>query len=143
MTACDFRSVSVDELRRRYFAVYSNPTWTSGLSKVSTSTTDRSVTSSRSTMIVRWCSARVYVTRSCHTLMMTWRTAFACRATLPPAHSASSATPSSNTPDVRTFSQRRLTPPLPCGRSTRVVHGSILCDPTQPKPWVNPTHGQL
>jgi len=25
----------------------------------------------------------------------------------------------------------------------RVVHGSISCDPTQPNPWVNPTHGQL
>jgi len=34
-----------------------------------------------------------------------------------------------------------------CGGSmmgqTRVVHGSILCDPIQPNPWVNPTHGQL
>jgi len=31
--------------------------------------------------------------------------------------------------------------------SARVVHGSILCVtqpiPTQPNPWVNPTHGQL
>ena len=25
----------------------------------------------------------------------------------------------------------------------RVVHGSTLCDPIRPNPWVNPTRGQL
>jgi len=37
------------------------------------------------------------------------------------------------------YIHRRITAVIQLG----VVRGSILCDPTQPNPWVNPTHGQL